>query len=265
MLWVGRDLQRPSSPNPLQWAGTSATGSGCSEPRPTRPGKFPGMGHQSPLWATSARVSPPSLYKNLFLVSNLYLPSLSWKPLLRVLSQWALLKRLSWYFLWEILGNLIIPTGNSYRKFYYTGCKEETSYNEGVETLAQVAQRGGRYLVPGDIQGQVGRGSEHTDLIEGVPAHCRGVGLDGPQQSLPSQSILWFHDILEQFCTLLKKGHLSSCVVLPKLLPMCCAERQCPLCQGAGWGRDVLAQLFVLQVLWVGRWHLQWTERCSRT
>jgi len=44
--------------------------------------------------------------------------------------------------------------------------------------------------VPGDIQGQVGRGSEHTDLIEGVPAHCRGVGLDGPQQSLPSQSIL---------------------------------------------------------------------------
>jgi len=37
-------------------------------------------------------------------------------------------------------------------------------HNKGDETLAQVAQRGGRYPIPGNIQGQVGRGSEQ--LIE---------------------------------------------------------------------------------------------------
>jgi len=31
---------------------------------------------------------------------------------------------------------------------------------------------------PYKIQGQVGRGSEQPDLVEDVPAHCRGVGLD---------------------------------------------------------------------------------------
>ena len=41
------------------------------------------------------------------------------------------------------------------RKFLY--CKSR-------EALAQVAQRGGRYPVPGDIQGPAGQGSEH--LIE---------------------------------------------------------------------------------------------------
>ena len=34
------------------------------------------------------------------------------------------------------------------------------------------------FLIPGNVQGQVGRGSEHADLAEDVPAHCRGVGLD---------------------------------------------------------------------------------------
>jgi len=29
-----------------------------------------------------------------------------------------------------------------------------------------------------DIQGQVGRDSEQPDLVEDVPAHCRGVGLN---------------------------------------------------------------------------------------
>ena len=45
-------------------------------------------------------------------------------------------------------------------------------YNEGGETLEQVAQRGGRCPIPGNIVGQVGRGS---DLVEDVPAHCRGL------------------------------------------------------------------------------------------
>jgi len=32
--------------------------------------------------------------------------------------------------------------------------------------------------IPGNIQGQVGRGSEQPGRVEDVPAHCRGVGLD---------------------------------------------------------------------------------------
>ena len=33
--------------------------------------------------------------------------------------------------------------------------------------------------MPGNIQGQVGQGSEQPGLVEDVPAHCTGVGLDG--------------------------------------------------------------------------------------
>ena len=43
------------------------------------------------------------------------------------------------------------------------------------EALEQVAQRGS---IPGTIQDQSGRGSEQPDLVEDVPTHCRGVGLD---------------------------------------------------------------------------------------
>jgi len=32
--------------------------------------------------------------------------------------------------------------------------------------------------IPGNIQHQVGQGSEQPDLVSGVPARCRGVGLD---------------------------------------------------------------------------------------
>ena len=32
--------------------------------------------------------------------------------------------------------------------------------------------------IPGNIPGQVGQGSEQPDLVEDVPAHGRGVGLD---------------------------------------------------------------------------------------
>ena len=39
--------------------------------------------------------------------------------------------------------------------------------------------RGGRCPIPGNTEGQVGQGSEQPDLAEDVPAHCRGVGLDG--------------------------------------------------------------------------------------
>jgi len=47
-----------------------------------------------------------------------------------------------------------------------------------VETLAQVAQRGGGCPLPGNIQGQVGQGSEQPGLVEDGPAHCRAIGSD---------------------------------------------------------------------------------------
>ena len=51
-------------------------------------------------------------------------------------------------------------------------------YDEGGETLEEVSQRGARWPIPGNVQGQVGRGSEQPDLVEDVPAYCRGGGLD---------------------------------------------------------------------------------------
>ena len=56
--------------------------------------------------------------------------------------------------------------------------QEEIFYDEDGETLEQVAPGGCRCPIPGNIQGQVGRGSEQPHLVEDVPAHCRGVGLD---------------------------------------------------------------------------------------
>jgi len=58
--------------------------------------------------------------------------------------------------------------------------------NEGGETLAQVAQRSRGGPIPGNIQGQVGRGSEQPGLVEDVPAHCREVGLYDLYRSLPT-------------------------------------------------------------------------------
>jgi len=55
---------------------------------------------------------------------------------------------------------------------------KEIFYQEGGETMEQIAQRGSGVPVPGDIQGQAGRGSEQPGLVEDVPAYCRGVGLD---------------------------------------------------------------------------------------
>ena len=71
-----------------------------------------------------------------------------------------------------------------------TRYKEEIFYTEGGETLARVAQRGCRCPIPGNIPGQIGRGSEHPDLVEDVPGHCRGVGLDDLWKSLPTRTIL---------------------------------------------------------------------------
>lgn len=45
-------------------------------------------------------------------------------------------------------------------------------YSKGGETLEEVAQRS---HIPGSIQGQAGCGSEQPGVVEGVPAHDRGV------------------------------------------------------------------------------------------
>jgi len=63
-------------------------------------------------------------------------------------------------------------------------------YNEGCETLERVAQRGSGGPIPGNIQDQVGQGSEQSDLVSGVPAPCGGVGLDDLWRSLSTQNFL---------------------------------------------------------------------------
>ena len=47
-----------------------------------------------------------------------------------------------------------------------------------LEHWNQVAQRGGRCPISGNIQGQAGWDSEQPDRVEDVPAQCRWVGLD---------------------------------------------------------------------------------------
>jgi len=53
--------------------------------------------------------------------------------------------------------------------------RETFLYDKGGETLDQVAHRGGRCPIPGNIQGQAGHCFEQPDLVEDVPAHCRGL------------------------------------------------------------------------------------------
>jgi len=56
--------------------------------------------------------------------------------------------------------------------------KKKMFYYEDGETLEQLAQGGSGGPILGNIQGQVGRGSEQPGLVEHVPAHWKGVGLD---------------------------------------------------------------------------------------
>ena len=88
-----------SSPNLLQWAGTSTTRSGCSERCPTSCWMFLGMGHLPTSLGNLCQCFTTLIVKNIFLTSSLNLPSFSLKPLPLVLSQQALLKCLSPSFL----------------------------------------------------------------------------------------------------------------------------------------------------------------------
>jgi len=56
-----------------------------------------------------------------------------------------------------------------------------------VEALAQAAQRSCGCPHLGSVQGKVAWGFEQSGLVEGVPAHGRGVGTGW---SLPTQTIL---------------------------------------------------------------------------
>ena len=72
---------------------------------------------------------------------------------------------------------------------------DEVKYKEafgskGSEALAQVAWRGSGCPIPGDTQGQAGRGSEQHDAAVGVPIPCRGLTLEGILRSLPTQTVL---------------------------------------------------------------------------
>lgn len=53
--------------------------------------------------------------------------------------------------------------------------KKEILYNKNGETLAQIVQISGGCPTPGNIQGRAGGVSEKPDLVEDVPAKCRGV------------------------------------------------------------------------------------------
>ena len=53
---------------------------------------------------------------------------------------------------------------------------EEIFYHEGGETLERVAQRGTGDPIPGNIPGQVGRGSEQPGLVEDIPAPAGSLG-----------------------------------------------------------------------------------------
>ena len=59
--------------------------------------------------------------------------------------------------------------------------------------LAQAAQRSCDCPLPGSVQSQAGWGSEQPGLVEGVPAHGRGVGTGWSLQSLPTQTSLWVY------------------------------------------------------------------------
>ena len=58
-----------------------------------------------------------------------------------------------------------------------SGYKEEVIYSQSGEAQEQVTQWGGKGLIFGDIQDQVGQGSEQFDQDADVSFHFRVVGL----------------------------------------------------------------------------------------
>lgn len=78
-------------------------------------------------------------------------------------------------------------------------CQTEDFQSRGA--LAQVAQRNGGCPIPADTQGQTGWSSEQQMELW-VSVHCRGVGPDGLQRLLPTQMILQFQCMWNNFKSL---------------------------------------------------------------
>ena len=70
--------------------------------------------------------------------------------------------------------------------------EEELLHSEGNGTLEQAAQGGCGVSFSGDIQDPPGQGPLQPAV--GDPALAGGFGLDEPQRSLPTPTILWFCD-----------------------------------------------------------------------
>lgn len=54
--------------------------------------------------------------------------------------------------------------------------------------LEQIAQRGGRCHIPGNIQGWVGQDSKKPGVVEDGPAYCKGGGLAELQRFLSAKT-----------------------------------------------------------------------------
>ena len=104
-------------------------------------------------------------------------------------------------------------------------------------------------LIPGNIQGQIGWGSDQCGLVEDVPVHCREAGLQDFQRSLAIQSILRFCETsgLSQTCLSQQYGIPSWCLgscylpegqglLMPRLLLI--AYRITHQCYHPGWMTD---------------------------
>ena len=70
----------------------------------------------------------------------------------------------------------------------HRGGEEELLPSEGDGALEQAAQGSCGFSFSGDIQGPPW---QVPVPAVGDPALARGVGLDGPQRSLPTSTILW--------------------------------------------------------------------------
>ena len=60
----------------------------------------------------------------------------------------------------------------------------------------------------------------------GVPVHCRGVGLDGPQRSLPALRILWSYSITKYILKRQEAGE-ADCSSLSKNTDSCYIRISC--------------------------------------
>ena len=79
MAWVEKDHNDHLVSTPLQCAGSPTTRPGCPGPHPAWPWMPPEMGHPQPPWATCSSTSPPSVWKNILLISSPNLPCISLK------------------------------------------------------------------------------------------------------------------------------------------------------------------------------------------